>query len=130
MNSGTKRVLMSVIIGLIALMIFPVNASDGNSSSANGDAVLMLKQEDPLRKRMPSRNALLLYYDDGSLLLQSQIYEGEFSLFFEKCEFGECYEISSIFVGETVMLDLMEGEYNVSAKDSDGRLFFGYLVIE
>ena len=124
-----RKSILSVFTGVIMFTSVPVIASSDKSSQSSGDTILTQYENDPLRKRMPSRNFLEVIYLDGFITIDSYYYEGEFSLSLENCESGECYEVSSIQVGESVPLTLPCGEYQVKAVGMAGIVLSGYMEI-
>lgn len=125
-----KRIVLMMSIMLISLSAFADSESSQKSNPpANGSAVLLLVRKDPDIKRMPSNNHLDVVYENGILSLLSESYEGDFSLSFINIESGESYEVSSIFVGETISVDLPCGEYEVSAMRSDGLILAGFMQV-
>lgn len=125
-----KAVVSAVAILMMAITAFPVYVKADNSSSSNGKAVLVTKSSNPLKKRMPSRTVLVVQYSDGLLSLSSDYCEGEFAITFDSCETSESYEIPTMTVGESTIFYLPNGEYNVTAVDSEGRTFSGCLILQ
>lgn len=128
------RILNKLIVMLVIMLTsLPVAAASESSSSsdqpANGSAVLLLQYKTPRTKRMPSKNHLEVVYSDGMISLISDTYEGEFSLSFKNTLSGEFYNISSIMVGESVLLELESGEYQVNAIGEDGSVLSGFMQI-
>ncbi|MDE6741845.1 MAG: hypothetical protein K2J58_05895 [Muribaculaceae bacterium] len=124
-----KRSIRSMLFGLLAVTAFPVMADTDTSSPATGDAVLTVKNEDTLRKRMPSRMILQLVYEDGRVSIYSDFFVGEFSLRFESQECGDNYYLPSIHVGESAPIQLEYGEYYLTAVAEDGTVLSGCLQI-
>lgn len=129
MKSKLIKLILSVFIGILVLSLFPIESRADNGSSSGGDALLTQQVTNPLRKRMPSRNYLEVTYENGVLSLSSESYEGDFSLTFINIEAGESYEVSSIFVGEAISVDLLCGEYEVLAIGPDGLVFSGFMQV-
>lgn len=123
-----SNTVLSILIVLMALLI-PVLTYADNGSSSGGGAILTQQEENPLRKRMPSRNHLEVMYENEVLTISSESYEGDFSLSFINIESGESHEVSSIFVGETISIFLPCGEYEVSAMGSDGLVLYGFMQV-
>ncbi|MDE5997841.1 MAG: hypothetical protein K2G77_06495 [Muribaculaceae bacterium] len=124
-----KKSIQSIFIGMIAMTSFPLMASSDISARGNGDAILTTKEEDPLRKRMPSRNIMQLIYFDGMLTLTSDYFEGVFSLSFVNYETDDTYEVPSIQVGQSAPLELEYGEYQVNAIGEDGSHLSGFMEV-
>lgn len=124
------RLMILCMAAISSLSSFADSGSSQNSNSqAEGTVILKLKSKDPTIKRAPSRNCLELQYSDGLLSLYSECYEGEFAITFESCEASESYEIPTMAVGESAILYLPSGEYNVTAVDLEGRTFSGCLIL-
>lgn len=127
----SKKLILVLVV--IATIVVPVFADSGSSNTSNppvnGGAILNLLAKDPRTKRAPSRNCLELVYSDGMITLSSNVYNGEFSLTLENCETGEKIVIPSIYVGESVNIELPCSVYNVSATGADSLSFFGCLEI-
>ncbi|MDE6480870.1 MAG: hypothetical protein K2L45_11455 [Muribaculaceae bacterium] len=131
MNAKIFIKLMVVLV--VALTSISATADSGSSQNSThrgkGSAMLDLQYKSPNTKRAPSRKHLEVVYMDGAVTLLSQTYNGEFSLTFENCETGESVVIPSIFVGESINIELPCGIYNVSVTGSDGLSFYGFLEI-
>ena len=85
------KLLLMLAIMLTSLSGFADSGSSGSSNPpANGSAVLALQSEYKTIKRMPSRNHLEVVYENGTVTLLSESYEGEFSMNFINCESGIC----------------------------------------
>lgn len=125
-----RKFLIALAMSLQCLLATPiVRASSDEPTPSTGDAILLELYEDSFRKRMPSRNFLQLSYSDGLLSLASYTYEGEFTIQLDNVETGETVVIPSIFVGESINIELPCGIYNVSLTGSDSLSFYGYLEI-
>ena len=125
-----NRFVLTLAVMLMSLSTFADSGSSQKSNPpANGKAVLSLHKKDPDIKRMPSRNHLDVVYENGMITLLSESYEGDFSLSFINVESGESYEVSSIFVGETISIFLPCGEYEVSAMGPDGLVLSGFMQV-
>lgn len=88
-----------------------------------GDGRLEKVHESPYRKRMPCRDFMEIKYTDEMISLQSEAAEGCFSLQLTDIASSQCHYITSLFVGESVSIDLDCGEYEVSATDSNGQTY-------
>lgn len=127
------KILNKLLVMLVMMLAsFSANAdsgSSGNTTQGNGSAILELQAHSPKSKRMPSRLHLEVVYQDGTVTLLSDFYEGVFSLSFENLETGEAYEVSPILVGGSASLDLGCGEYQVNAIGEDGTLLAGFMQV-
>ena len=128
------KISKKLMLGLIVITtMVPVFADSGSSNtsnnSTNGGALLDLLAKDPKTKRVPSRNYLEIVYSYGMLTLSSNVYEGEFSFCFDNIETGESVIVPSIYVGESINIELPYGVYNVIATGSDSLSFYGCLEI-
>ena len=123
-----SKSVLSIFVGIMTMFIPGLTYAD-NGSSSGGGAILTQQEENPLRKRMPSRNHLEVMYENEVLTISSESYEGDFSLSFINIESGESHEVSSIFVGETRSIFLPCGEYEVSAKGPDGLVLYGFMQV-
>lgn len=81
------------------------------------------------RKRMPARNFLEVYYENGLLSLNSETVQGTFSLEIVSNETRQTYEIPNCNVGDSILLYLNEGEYEVTAMGTDDLIFTGIICI-
>lgn len=115
------------MIVLAMAWVLPANAE--TDKTPKGGAILTQEEVNPLRKRMPSRNFLQLSYSDGMLNLTSYTYEGEFSIQLENIKTRESVVVPSIFVGESIYIELPCGIYNVTVSGSDSLSFYGCLEI-
>lgn len=79
---------------------------------------------------MPSRNYLEVVYEDGFLTLLSNSYEGEFDVQLYNRGNGETICNHSIMIGSGFDINLDSGEYEVTAMNSDGSIFYGIMYIE
>lgn len=127
--ANIRKTFVNIAIGLLFLSSVPYVMASSDNTSPSGDAIIRERQDDPFRKRMPSRNFLEISYSDGILHLDSKIYDGEYAIKFDNAETGESIAIPSIFVGDYVYVGLDCGIYNVCAVNSDGRSFLGTLEI-
>lgn len=125
-NLKSIFIMMTVLLSSVCAI-----AADSKSESSynTGSARLTYVGKGSVKKRMPSKYVMEAIYSDGMLTLLSETYEGEFSLSFENCESGESYEVLSIVVGESVLLDLDCGEYEVNAWSEDGTMLSGILEV-
>lgn len=125
-----KTMLMAILVVCAVLPGYAEGSSSGNSDApVNGGAVLDLQAPHPKTKRMPSKNVLEVVYTDGILTLDSNFYEGIFSLSFKNYESGEIYEVPTIQVGQSVPFELVIGEYEVKAIGEDGSLLSGFMQV-
>ena len=129
MVTKLKKSINTIFIGLIALTALPVMATQDTPTPGNGDAILTKQEEDPFRKRMPSKMNLHLVYENERVSIFSTYYENEFSLRFENYETGATYEIPSIQIGESAPLALEIGEYQLTAVAEDGTELIGFMQI-
>ena len=104
-------------------------APKNSPSSGRGSIVLNSQYKYPNGKRLPSRNFLQLSYSDGLLSLASYTYEGEFTIQLDNVETGDSVVVPSIFVGESINIELACGFYNVSVTGVDNLSFYGCLEI-
>lgn len=132
MNAKHLYKFLSLLL-IMTMTSLHLSADSGSSQNqnppANGSALLENKSQNPKLKRIPSKNILELIYSDGMLILYSESYQGVFELSLENCNTLECYEIHSVAIGEPIIINLTSGEYNVTAEDSEGRLFTGVLIL-
>ncbi len=103
--------------------------TQNHATSKKGDSILIAQSKDLDRKRMPSRNFLEIYYEEGVLSLQSQTLEGEFSMQFSNNETGDFEYVPVISVGECVPIDPDYGSYSVSAVSSTGMELSGEMSV-
>jgi len=94
-----------------------------------GDGILLLVYKSSNRKRMPSRNFLEIYYENGMLTLESETADGSFSLEIAGDENSVYEVIPSIETGESVSIDLELGQYSVTATDINGMQFAGEMCV-
>lgn len=99
------------------------------SPTKSGEGILYSLEYNTDRKRMPSRDVLELYYDGEILAVESPTLEGMFSLQFSNEENGAMEYIPSVFVGETVCIDLDCGSYLITALSVSGVEYYGYLIV-
>lgn len=125
-NLKSIFIMMTVLLSSVCAIAAD---SKSESSYSTGSARLTYVGKGSVKKRMPSKYVMEAIYSDGMLTLLSETYEGEFSLSFENCESGESYEVLSIVVGESVLLDLDCGEYEVNAWSEDGTMLSGILEV-
>ncbi len=122
-----KRIL--ILFGVLLMSLTGLAEPSSSDPSGNGDAVLVIVETNPIKKRIPSRNFLEVTYSEGSLTLSSNFYEGEYSIQFVNIASGESLLIPSISVGETVTFDLIMGEYEIRAENSEGQIFNGFMEV-
>ena len=103
--------------------------SKSESSYSTGSARLTYVGKGSVKKRIPTKNVMEVIYCNGMLTLLSDTYEGEFTLTLENAQSGEYYEVSSIVVGESVLLDLSCGEYQVNAWSVGGTILSGIMEV-
>lgn len=120
---------LTMFVAIMATTFSVLAEPQTANTSANGSAALNRLSHYPKTKRMPSGNVLEVVYTDGILTLESNFYEGPFSLSFENNETGEIYEVSAIYVGQSVPLELKCGEYQVNAIGEDGCVLSGFMQI-
>lgn len=132
----TRKQIQKILLLLILFMASAVSGfgedqsqPQQGSSGNSGDGILDRLHSDSMRKRMPSRNFLLLNYENGLLSLQSETTEGVFSLELVNSDTSQTYTISSIAVGDCYAIDLEIGYYEVAATDSYDCAYSGNLTI-
>lgn len=126
-----SKLLLMLAISLMPFLGFADNIpSQDTTPSGSGTGILDLPKKDPDIKRSPSRNHLEVVYETGMLTLLSDTYEGEFSMNLMDSESGFCYEVPSMSIGDSIVLYLPIGEYQVEALSDDGMIFKGLLTIK
>lgn len=132
----TREKFQKVLLMLILLMASAIRGfgeeqsqPQQGSSQKNGDGILDRLHSDSQRKRMPSRNFLLLNYENGQLSLQSETIEGVFSLEFVNSDTSQIYVVSSIAVGNYCAIDMEVGNYAVTAIDYSDCAYSGKMTI-
>lgn len=101
----------------------------GTSQGGSGGGTLDTVRKGFDKIRMPSRDRIMIYYNNGELSLQSETVEGEFSLQLIHAESGAIESVPAITIGEAVALTLDAGIYQVSAYSSTGAQYSGELEI-
>lgn len=122
-----KVLVMWIAIVVTSFVGFAEPTSSGTPTI--GDAVLIPIKSGSRNKRIPSKNHLELSYHDGVLTLTSESFAGEFSLEINNSITGESNVVPSILVGESITIDLIPDQYEVTATSTDGQTFCGYLDV-
>ena len=123
-----KKLTVTVAIIATAFSVL-AEPSKTTNTKGNGSVVLDMQSHYPKTKRIPSNNFLEIVYEYGTLTLDSNCYEGKFSLSFENYETGATTEIPSIHVGECVPVILEIGEYQLTAVAEDGTELIGFMQV-
>lgn len=109
---------------------FSQSSTTQTKETGSGGTILTLHKKGSYKKRAPSRIAIELSYENGVLFLQSSSVNGTLCIEFMSESYGEVQTISDLSIGESIMLHLNFGLYNVTAYDNDGTEFVGELLIE
>lgn len=132
----TKQVFQKFII-LVVLCLMSVTSGyseTGNQPShqktKDGIGRLDKLTTNSTRKRMPTRDFIDCYYDNGMLTLTSEINISQLSLEIVSTESFQSYTIPAISIDEPVEIDLDYGEYEVIASSEDNTSYRGIILIQ
>lgn len=131
-KSLTKLVLSVLLYMISALTVFSDNNQHQESPSTNNSGYGFLDSlyKSTNRKRMPSKNAIQIYYMDGILSLMSETCEDSFNLDLLNIETLSESQISDIEVGGCCQIELECGLNEVVATNSQNQTYAGELLIE
>lgn len=127
-----QKIMLAFILCMISFVSGYCNQQNQPQSNAKkyGDGSLERIHEGSIRKRMPCHDLMEIHYVNEMISLQSETAEGCFSLQLTDIDSSQCYDITSLVIGESVSIDLDCGEYEVKAIDSNGRIYIGLLTIQ
>lgn len=132
----TKQILQRCLLIVILYMTSVVSGYCDQQSQPkpqepkDGEGRLEKIKSGSIRKRIPSREFLEIYYDNGFISIQSETCQGSFSLEMSCDSSMRSYGVPAITIGESLSFEIECGEYEVTAVRSDGTTFKGLLLIQ
>lgn len=101
-----------------------------DTTPKTGTGILRLVSRDSGKKRLPSKNFLDLYYEDGVLTLESTTTDGEFSIDLINLATSQTEYIPAISTGESICVDLDCGIYDITAESNGSATYAGQMEIQ
>lgn len=105
------------------------NGSHGNSTTTTTRSLLRVISKGLDRKRARSRVYIEIQYTNGYIFLNSNQEGLVLNIEFENCLTGNKEIIPIINVGEYISIELESGYYEMTAKSSDGDVFYGEINV-
>lgn len=123
-----KYFLFAIAISI--LCVGAVAQTNNQSTSNNGGrATLRLGSKSSDLKRAPSNVCIEIIYCDGAVCMVSEQDDIALYLEFKNTVTGEVESLPYIMPGESVSIDLIQGEYELIAEMIDGRTFYGIMLV-
>lgn len=121
---------MSMICATSILSGFSEQTPTQNQTkSQNGEGLLKEINKGSIKKRIPSRNFIEVYYENGLLTLQSESASGVYDIELVSSEADSNHTVLGMSIGESIVIDLECGSYYVTANGNDTSTFAGSLLI-
>lgn len=105
------------------------NDAPDDSSPNKGQTIIRNVSNKSNRKRIPSNEFIDVKYENGHILLTAEDEIPNLELSFNSTT-GGFQIIPSITTGEYVPIELEIGQYELTAKETDGKIFYGIMIIK
>jgi len=130
MKTITRTILAAAVMTAFSGVMMARTSSAGGNNNDNQTQTTVSSQLKPVKKvsdkkRIPSRQTIMLTYSGGTVMIESDDMNSVYDLTFDNVTTGERETIWSVTTGEDVYVTLTPGQYEITAERNDGMTFVG-----